>query len=162
MLTGCFARVDTLDPSFEDPLPTPGVATTLPEDTGEDIGRPDSQACVDGINAYRATLDLPQYGRWVEAEDCVSGQAEADQGTGVAHSAFGNCGEWAQNECPGWPGPPGDSIQGCLDMMWAEGPGEDFDVHGHYLNMSSDEYTEVACGFYELPDGSWWGAQDFR
>ncbi len=34
--------------------------------------------------------------------------------------------------------------------------------HGHYINMSSTSYTEVACGFYQTSDGSWWAVQDFR
>jgi hypothetical protein len=46
--------------------------------------------------------------------------------------------------------------------MWAEGPGADFQTHGHYINMSSTKYTKVACGFYETPTGSVWAVQDFQ
>ena len=53
-------------------------------------------------------------------------------------------------------------IPQCLAMMWAEGPGSDFSAHGHYINMSSTQYTKVACGFYTLQDGSVWAVQDFR
>ncbi len=67
------------------------------------------------------------------------------------------CGEFAQNECPGWPGPPGTMIPQCLSAMWMEGPGG-----GHYDNMSSKQYTQVSCGFYTLPDGKVWAVQNFK
>jgi hypothetical protein len=44
--------------------------------------------------------------------------------------------------------------------MWAEGPGSDFETHGHYINMSSTMYSEVECGFNDTSD--WWGVQDFQ
>jgi hypothetical protein len=148
----------TDDPTDDGTTPTDGSDTDT-ETSGDGSVQ---QACVDEINRYRATLGLYPYSRWEEGEECADGQAQADSETGVPHSAFGTCGEWAQNECPGWPGPPEDLILGCLQMMWAEGPGEPFSEHGHYINMSSEEYTEVTCGFYQTPDGSWWATQDFR
>lgn len=93
---------------------------------------------------------------------CASDQCKSDSMSGQAHGAFGQCGEWAQNECPGWPGPPESMIVNCLQMMWDEGPGQDFQKHGHYINMSSMQYTEVACGFYETPNGSFWAIQNFH
>ncbi len=118
--------------------------------------------CVDTINKYRATLNLPPYARWTENETCTDGQAQADAAADTAHSAFGMCGEWAQNECPGWPGPPDGMIDQCLAQMWAEGPGDFNSGHGHYINMSSTQYTKVSCGFYVLADGSVWATQDFQ
>ena len=53
-------------------------------------------------------------------------------------------------------------IGGCLDMMWAEGPGADFATHGHYINMSSTKYSKVACGFYTMASGKVWSVQDFK
>ncbi len=47
-------------------------------------------------------------------------------------------------------------------MMWNEGPGEDFEQHGHYLTMSSDEFTMVACGFFQTDDGQVWSIQNFK
>ncbi|MFV8750448.1 CAP domain-containing protein [Nannocystaceae bacterium ST9] len=120
------------------------------------------QLCVDTINDYRATLDLPALERWTDAEDCSNGEAKSDSESGMAHGAFGTCGESAQNECPGWPGPPEDLTVNCLAQMWAEGPGEPYSEHGHYINMSNPNYTKVACGFYETPDGSWWAVQNFQ
>ncbi len=120
------------------------------------------QLCVDTINDYRATLDLPPLERWTDAEDCSNSEAKSDSESGMAHGAFGQCSESAQNECPGWPGPPEDLIVNCLELMWAEGPGEPYSEHGHYINMSNPGYTKVACGFYETPDGSWWAVQNFQ
>ncbi len=128
--------------------------------TGDD---PFAQArvdCVARINAFRATEGLPPYEQWVEAEACTDEQAAADS-TQSAHANFGDCDEWAQNTCPGWRD-VGSVIEGCLQSMWEEGPGEPFSEHGHYINMSSTEYTQVACGFYEMPNGELWANQNFR
>jgi hypothetical protein len=122
----------------------------------------DRQYCVDKINEYRATLSLPPLARWADAEVCSDGEAKADSETGQAHSAFGKCGESAQNECPGWPGPVQSLLDGCLQVMWDEGPGEDFSKHGHYINMSSTSYTQVACGFFQTSQGGYWAVQNFR
>ncbi|WP_437722812.1 CAP domain-containing protein [Sorangium sp. So ce861] len=121
-----------------------------------------AQLCVDTINQHRATLGLPPLARWTEAESCSDEESESDGNTGQAHGAFGACDERAQNECPGWNGPPESMIVPCLQLMWDEGPGEDFNKHGHYINMSSTAYTKVACGFHTFPDGSVWAVQNFR
>jgi len=121
-----------------------------------------AQLCVDKINEYRATLGLPPYARWTDAEMCSDGEAQSDSISMTAHGAFGTCSEWAQNECPGWGGTPDSIIGPCLDMMWAEGPGADFSKHGHYINMSSMNYTQVACGFWVTPQGSVWAVQNFK
>ena len=62
------------------------------------------QQCVDIINNYRATLDLPPYARWTDQEACASSEAASDSQSGTAHGAFGMCKESAQNECPGYSG----------------------------------------------------------
>jgi hypothetical protein len=117
--------------------------------------------CVDAINADRATLKLPPYARWNAEESCTDGQAEADFESDTPHSAFGKCGESAQDECPGWPGPPDTMITECLAQMWAEGPGP-FATHGHFINMSSTAFTMVSCGYSVESDGSVWATQDFK
>jgi Cysteine-rich secretory protein family len=121
-----------------------------------------SSHCVDVINEYRASIGLNAYERWADAEECSDDEAKSDSETGTAHGAFGQCGESAQNECPGWNGAPETMIDGCLEMMWAEGPGEDFSQHGHYINMSSTGYTKVACGFFVTSNGSVWSVQNFK
>jgi hypothetical protein len=119
--------------------------------------------CVNEINMYRATLSLPAYTEWTDGETCADGEAQSDSASGKAHGAFGTCKESAQDECPGWPGSDLDgSIKGCLKMMWAEGPGTDFSTHGHYINMSSAQYTQVACGFYVTAAGEMWSVQNFK
>ena len=136
---------------------TPGGGGTDPTDT---YGAART-TCVDEINKYRATLGLPGYAGWTSAASCADDQAKSDSESGKAHGAFGKCSEFAQNECPNWPGPPDTLIKGCLKMMWDEGPG-DFATHGHYVNMSSTKYTAVACGYYQTPGGSFWAVQDFK
>ncbi len=136
--------------------------TTGDGGTGQNGDGTAEQLCVDTINQYRATLGLAPYQRWTDSESCADGQAKSDSSSGTAHGAFQACGESAQNECPGWPGPPSTMIPSCLKMMWAEGPGSDFSTHGHYINMSSTKYTKVACGFTTLPDGKVWAVQDFK
>jgi hypothetical protein len=121
-----------------------------------------AQLCVDTINMYRATLGLAPYARWTGGESCASDEAAMDAMSGQAHGAFGMCGESAQNECPGWPGPPDAMIEDCLALMWDEGPGENFEEHGHYINMSSTSYEEVACGFAVTDSGAVWSVQNFR
>jgi hypothetical protein len=130
-----------------------------------DSGPPSSvlqQHCVDKINAYRATLSLPALLRAASKEPCCDGEAKTDALANKAHSAFGSCSENAQNECPGYSsGDISASLDQCLAQMWAEGPGVDFNTHGHYINMTSTSYTHVFCGFYTVGDGTFWGAQDF-
>jgi hypothetical protein len=113
--------------------------------------------CVDTINAYRKQSGLPAFNEWSDVETCSDGEAKSDGSTQTAHGAFPKCGENAQNECPGWPGPPEKMIKQCLDAMWAQGPGE-----GHHDNMASHTWTKVACGFYTLPNGSVWSVQNFK
>ena len=118
------------------------------------------QDCVDTINAYRATVGLDPLGRALDMESCADEQAASDAQSGEPHGAFGSCGESAQNECPGYSGL--DAIlDSCLAQMWAEGPGDSFEEHGHYLNMTDTSYTEVACGFHVEGPGEVWAVQNF-
>ncbi len=168
------ARLCDLDPggtqectALPTPVPTPTrtptpVATRTPTPRPTGGSNDASQLCVDTINQYRASIGRAPLARWTEAEACVEDQGFADSASGTPHSAFGQCGEWAQNECPGWPGPPEQMIEGCLAVMWAEGPGEPYSQHGHYINMANPGYTKVACGFAVLPNGRVWALQDFR
>lgn len=134
-------------------LPIDGCAPTPPPSSGDP-----QQDCVDRINQFRAECQcLPPLQRWTGGEKCADRMAEADHNSGQAHGAAnqGMC-SWGsgQNECPGW-GSVDDVIDGCLQMMWDEGPGENFWAHGHYLHMSSLEKTHVACGFFDGPNGTW-------
>jgi len=140
-----------------------GGGTTVPaSDGGADPFAAARQACVDKINAYRATEGKPPYARWLEAEACSDAEAKSDSETKKAHGAFGMCMELAQNECPGYGPDPNGIINNCLQSMWNEGPGTPFEDHGHYLNMSSTKYKRVACGFYLTPDRKLWALQNFK
>jgi hypothetical protein len=153
-------------PPPTDTKPPPSDTAPPPTDTAPpDPGDPYASTrvlCVDEINKYRATEGKPPYAGWTSAYACADAQSKSDSESGTAHGAFGKCGEFAQNECPNWPGPPDTMIVGCLKMMWAEGPGTPFSAHGHYINMSSTSYKSVACGFYKTPSGSYWAVQDFK
>ncbi len=121
-----------------------------------------AEDCVQDINQYRASNGLPPYQRWTDAEACADDETKKDAERNKPHGSFGSCGEWAQNTCPGWSGTPESMIGTCLQKMWAEGPGSDFSTHGHYINMSSTRYMQVACGFFVTPEGGVWTVQDFR
>ena len=146
------------DASLADAAPPVGAG-------GADAGDPLAAAraqCVQIINQDRATLSPPSPPLTESTKDeaCVDQQAQLDFQANTAHSAFGKCAEFAQNECPGWPGPPSSIMTNCLASMWAEGPppsGQD----NHWLNMSNPKYKRVACGFYQTPSGDWWATQDF-
>ncbi len=132
------------------PVPTPWVAPGAPSNDA-------AQHCVDEINRYRATKALPALARWTDGEPCAVTEARDDSQSGKAHGTFGRCQERSQNACPGWPGKPGEVLDGCLRMMWNEGPGG-----GHYENMIDTKVTRVACGTYAMPGGKIWSVQDFR
>jgi hypothetical protein len=115
------------------------------------------ELCVTTINDYRKAKGLAAYTRWTDNEACTASQAASDGASGKAHGAFGKCGESAQNECPGWPGPPETMIPKCLAMMMGEGPGG-----GHYDSIMSAKYTKVSCGFAAASGGAIWAVQNFR
>ena len=139
------------------------------------------QLCVDEINMYRETLGVAALARVPEQEACSDEGAKSDGDTGQAHGSAGMCGGLGgQNTCPGWGVGPrtgnaslADALTKCLAQMWAEGEPpvsrqeceRDFQgcflPHGHYLNMSDTRYKRVACGFYQMRNGSWWMNQNF-
>lgn len=121
-----------------------------------------SELCLNTINQHRASIMLPPYERWTDGEACASEEAMLDAASDTPHGAFPKCDESAQNECPGWDGEPEEIIIGCLQMMWDEGPGDDFSAHGHYLNMSSTQYKQAACGFFVTEKGAVWAIQNFK
>ena len=141
------------------PLSEPMVdCTPPPAPSSGDL----AQDCVDRINQLRAECQcLPPLARWRDGEACATEQAAYDR-TRRPHAGFqdGICNAGsAQNECPGWRDAT-DVVRGCLQAMWDEGPGEDFQEHGHYLNMTNSRFTEVACGF-DI-DSDVWSVQNFR
>jgi len=140
------------------PMPTPPAT---PPATTDRFARA-RQLCVDRTNEYRARVGARPVARRHEREGCIDGEAAADSSSGKAHGTMGRCGESAQNACPDYPGQsPESTLSDCLAQMFAEGPGEPYSAHGHYLNMTEPSYTGVACGFFVTPSGKLWINQDF-
>lgn len=127
--------------------PTTNCAPALLPSTGDLY-----EDCVTRINQLRWECQcLPPLERWADAEPCTDDNARFDSENGP-HASFGlgQCGATgavAQNECPHYPSTEA-VLSGCFQSMWDEGPGG-----GHYENMSSHDYSRVACGFYFEPDG---------
>ncbi len=129
------------------------------------------QDCVDRINQIRMECQcLPPLERWTEAEACADQMAAYDASVDQAHAGFRadvcSPAGWAQNECPGWDAP--DDIildtqwyEACLMMMWHE-VDEPSGEQGHYVAMSSNQYTRVACGLYDGGSGAVWAVQNFQ
>lgn len=143
------------------PLDAPinNCAPSLPPSTGDP-----HRDCVDRINQMRWECQCMQpLARWTDGESCADRMAEDDHDSGQAHgaSSAGLC-DWGfgQNECPSW-GDTEQCIEGCIQMMWDEGPGSFFGGHGHYINMTSSDHKQVACGFFEGSNGAW-SVQNFR
>ena len=140
--------------------PIPGCRPTPLPSTGDP-----AQDCVDRINQFRWECQcLPPLERWTEGEMCADMHAEYDV-TRSPHSGFSDriCmpGGVGQNECPGWRSVE-QTITGCLQQMWDEGPGEPFSEHGHYINMTKPRHSRVACGFHTTSDGRVWAIQNFQ
>lgn len=140
--------------------PIPGCTPTPVPDTGDPYAD-----CVARINQFRADCQcMTPLERWTAGEGCADQHAQYDSEQNEYHAGFlddicdprGS----AQNECPGW-GSVSQVIGGCLQMMWDEGPGEPYSEHGHYINMTNESYTKVACGFYTTPGGAVWSVQNF-
>lgn len=142
------------------------------------------QDCVDRINQFRTQCAcMMPLARWTDGEACADMDAQNDGTMNSAHAgAMANGGRgicpWgeAQDECPGYPSNQ-SVINQCLQQMWSEGPPPAgttiaqcesqamlqscYEVHGHFINMSNPNVTKVACGFYTLPSGGIWAAQNF-
>jgi hypothetical protein len=150
--------------------------------------------CITEINRLRATEGHAAFALATSPtlDACVDGQAATDELQGVPHYAFDDgmfCGDVSgynfQNECPSIGSSPSDLVA-CLDQMWAEKdqsgcsgcaacasaytadcpncPVNGSTVCGHYINLSADYLTSVACGFSTLDGGGggMWAAQDFH
>jgi hypothetical protein len=118
------------------------------------------QQCINETNSYRARLGLPALVPNPGKYACTDVDARGDAQNGTVHGGSGKCDFGAQNECPSWPGPAGQMVSRCLASMFAEGPGEPYSAHGHYINMTSKEYRSLACGFFEM-NGRVWLVQNY-
>jgi hypothetical protein len=144
-------------------LPIAGCRPTTPPMTGDA-----HEDCVRRINQFRCECQhLQPLMRDRAGEACADMMAQYDFEHGMTpHAGFsaGICsGGYGQNECPGWGSVP-ECVEGCLQQMWDEGPGDFYGPppHGHYINMSSTSFSAVSCGFYTAPGGSAWAVQNFH
>jgi hypothetical protein len=150
--TGGGPTTCTPDPSCE---PTP-------PDTGDFY-----EDCVARINQFRTCVCLPPLARNTEGEDCANQQAQYDYENDTFHGgirakicsppALNNA---AQNECPGYPS-VASTIGLCNQQMFDEGECDDFEVCGHYINMTDERSQSVSCGYYETPSGDVWMVENF-
>jgi hypothetical protein len=138
------------------------------------------QDCVNRINQFRTTCAcIKPLARWTAGEACADMDAQYDAMKMVGHAgAMANICNWgdAQDECPG---DLSDQyvVDMCLQQMWSEGPPPAgttiaqcesaqmvdtcYEAHGHFINMSNPDVTQVACGFYTTSTGAVWAAQNF-
>jgi hypothetical protein len=116
--------------------------------------------CLQRTNEFRARASVLALGSRTDQSTCTDAQAGRDAASQKPHGAFGQCGENAQNECPGFKGSPEAVVDRCLQMMFDEGPGQGPE-HGHYVNMTNPNYRNLACGFHFMPDGSVWLIQNY-
>jgi len=120
------------------------------------------ERCFEETNAYRARVGAPPLVPRHDKVACSDVDARGDATNGTVHGGSGKCGLAAQNECPGWPGTGAGIVSGCLQSMFAEGPGEPYRAHGHYINMTNREYRGLACGFHESGGKVWLIQNYFR
>jgi hypothetical protein len=121
-------------------------------------------ACVDQVNALRASVGDPPLTRSDRIDVFSAEAAKVDGEAHQAHKHFlatngGHGTALAENLIPWWKVSDYGSIQTVvrkgLTMMWEEGPGGH-----HYVNMRG-KYREMGCGIADL-NGEVTVSQDFR
>jgi hypothetical protein len=137
-------------PPLLQPAPSPGDAFAAAR-----------QRCLEETNAYRARVGAPPLTMRADKLACTDVDARGDATHGTVHGASGRCGLDAQNECPRWDAPAANMVTACLASMFGEGPGEPYQAHGHYINMTNAAYHGLACGFHETADGHVWLVQNY-
>ncbi|WP_437550877.1 CAP domain-containing protein [Sorangium sp. So ce367] len=130
-----------------------------------------AQDCVDRINQFLTQCAcLPALKRRKDGEACANEMAKYDADHDMAHAGIRAkiCEPGGtQNSCPGYSS--NKKVIGlCMQQMWDEGPpptanctGDCYEMHGHFLNMTDDSVTQVACGFYTTSSGKVWAVQNF-
>jgi hypothetical protein len=129
------------------------------------------QDCVDRINQFLTQCAcLPALKRRIDGEDCANQMAKYDADHNEAHagSRAKICQPGgSQNSCPAY-GSNAQVVGLCMQQMWDEGPpptpdcsGECYQTHGHFINMTDPDVTQVACGFYTTAAGKVWAVQNF-
>ncbi len=102
--------------------------------------------CLDEVNRHRATLGRSALVWDTELEALADRSAAYDLSHGTHHALNGIEG-WNIRENYGWA--MGKTVENfikeSIQNMWDEGPGDDFQKHGHFLNMR-DADSKMGCG----------------
>lgn len=115
--------------------------------------------CVSETNRYRAMNGKPALAEAANLEAYADTGAMVDYTSSSPHSHFSSTSgggiAFAENECPGhsgWHLPPGGDMNAlvgeCVKAFYDEGPGSDYNTHGHYINMMGN-YAKLGCGIYQ-------------
>lgn len=122
---------------------------------GDSFGETRS-AALEQTNALRATVGKPALVETAELTSYANAGAQFDHGASP-HDHFrqtsGGGVAGAENECPHWPNGADldETVKNCIDAFWSEGPGEDYSMHGHYINMTGN-YTTMGLGIFVAGD----------
>ncbi len=115
------------------------------------------QFCVSETNRYRAMNSKPALTESAQLEAYADTGAMVDFGSSPHnHFSTTNGGgiAFAENECPqqgNWQYTEGQDLNmvvgACIAAFYSEGPGTDYNTHGHYINMMGP-YATLGCGIY--------------
>lgn len=127
------------------------------------------QDCVDRVNKLRALENLNPLVRDQGNEDSADNDARINYVTNIPHSSVSGD---AQNECLTYSN-TSLILDECIEkqMYYAEklcyekNPGGCYMNNtcqcGHYVNITGNSFSELACGFYETPDGKFKAVLNF-
>lgn len=115
------------------------------------------QFCVSETNRYRAMNGKAALQESAQLEAYADTGAMVDFGSSP-HNHFSTTSgggiAFAENECPqqgNWQYTEGQDLNmvvgSCIAAFYAEGPGSDYNTHGHYINMMG-AYATLGCGIY--------------
>lgn len=155
----CSCAGDTGGSGGADAASTDGRGAGSDSDTGNATV---AQFCVSETNRYRAMVPVDPVTESAALDAYAAAGAQADTESGTPHGHFqstsGGGIAYAENECPaslGWTisaNPTDEELQAkvaaCIEAFWSEGPGADYNTHGHYINMTNAAYHTVGCGVY--------------
>lgn len=121
------------------------------------VGNTPHAFCVQETNRYRAMNSKPALTESAQLESYADTGAMVDFGSSP-HNHFsttqGGGIAFAENECPKWDlnaqgqGDMQKLLAACIAAFYAEGPGTDYQTHGHYINMMGP-YATLGCGIYQ-------------
>lgn len=112
--------------------------------------------CITETNRYRAMNGKAALAKSAQLEAYADTGAMIDfNGSPHQHFSSTNGGGIAnaENECPKWSlqqqggGDMNTLVKACIAAFYSEGPGTDYNTHGHYINMMG-AYTKLGCGIY--------------